>query len=106
MYHIIFLHVEDASHKICPHVTVAYIPPQEKQGQRLSLCVYPEPVDEGKKEERDGSEDDRVGGGGGRGGPLGLIVEARLNGAGAGKVSAQRVRQRRKYCSCMEGQDT
>lgn len=59
---IIFLHVEDASHKIFPNVTVAYIPPQEKQGQRLSLCVYPELVDKGKKEERDGSEEDRVGG--------------------------------------------
>lgn len=35
--------------------------------------------------------------------PLGLIVEARLNGAGAGKVSAQRGRQRRKYHSCTEG---
>lgn len=35
--------------------------------------------------------------------PQGLIVEARLNGAGAGKVSAQRGQQRRKYYSCMEG---
>lgn len=32
-------------------------------------------------------------GGGGSAVPLGLIVEARLNGAGAGKVSAQRGRQ-------------
>lgn len=35
--------------------------------------------------------------------PLGVIVEARLNGAGAGKVSAQQGRLRRKYHSCMEG---
>ncbi|KAK5857583.1 hypothetical protein PBY51_010819 [Eleginops maclovinus] len=45
----------------------------------------------------------RIGWGGMVGGPLGLIVEARLNGAGAGKVSAQRGQQRRKYHSCMEG---
>ncbi len=47
------------------------------------------------------------GGDGGGGGvstvPLGLIVEARLNGAGAGKVSAQQGRQRRKYHCCTEG---
>ena len=41
--------------------------------------------------------------GGASAAPLGLIVEARLNGAGAGKVSAQRGRRRRKYHSCMEG---
>lgn len=35
--------------------------------------------------------------------PLGLIVEARLNGARAGKVSAQQGQKKRKYCSCMEG---
>lgn len=35
--------------------------------------------------------------------PLGLIVEARLNGAGAGKVSVQQGQQRRKYHGCMEG---
>lgn len=33
-------------------------------------------------------------GGGGSAVPLGLIVEARLNGAGAGKVSVQRGQQR------------
>lgn len=41
--------------------------------------------------------------GGGAVVPLGLIVEARLNGAGAGKVSAQQGQQRRKYHSCVEG---
>lgn len=46
---------------------------------------------------------DEVGGGLVLSVPVGLIVEARLNGARAGKVSAQRGRQRRKYHSCMEG---
>lgn len=40
--------------------------------------------------------------GGGFAAPLGPIVEARLNGARAGKVSAQRCQQRRKYHSCEE----
>lgn len=94
--------LRDVSQSICSHVTFAYMPPQEQKGQGLSLCVYPEPVDE----ERDGCEENGVAKSG-RGGvcsvPLGLIVEARLNGAGAGKVSAQRGQQRRKYYSCMEG---
>lgn len=42
----------------------------------------------------------------GRAAPLGMIVEARLNGAGAGKVSVEQGRRRRKYHSCMEGDDT
>lgn len=97
---IVFLHVNDVSLNICS-VTIA-LPPQEKEGQRLSLCVYPQRVDE-----RDGCEESRlarkVWGGWRVTMPLGRIVEARLNGAGAGKVSAQQGWQKRKYHSCMEG---
>ena len=97
------VHQEDVSHNICPCVTAAYMLPQEKQGQRLSLCVYPEPVDE-----RDGCEEgwgakEWVGYERGSVAPVGLIVDSRLNGAGAGKVSAERGRRRRKYHGCMEG---
>lgn len=55
------------------------------------MCVYPEAVDE----ERDGCEEDGGGSGRSRGCsvPWGLIVKARLNGAGAGKVSVQRGRK-------------
>lgn len=34
--------------------------PQEMEGQRFSLCDYPEPVDEGREDERDGCEEDTV----------------------------------------------